>query len=149
MELRHIWVCPAGKNGTLLHDFWRFIDPRVVCVSNDLDPATTSFVAFFSASTSRLCQSVTNLYLPQREVFHLTIPEEHGKESAGKLGQKRWCFFFSFFPIVSAVSLHPTSYKSVKPWVNCSAALTINKGLLCELLFDLLISEPDQSFLPQ
>lgn len=26
MELHHLRVCTAGKNGTLLHAFWEFMD---------------------------------------------------------------------------------------------------------------------------
>lgn len=113
MELRHIWVCTAGKKGTLLRTFWEFMDVLEWFVFHvyRLWPITTSFVKFFQLKPT----DFINLYLQHKEVFRLCVSEEDGKFGGNWGGQWRHKGWVASPPPHSlGYSLHLTSYMTGK-----------------------------------
>lgn len=139
-----LWNCiisgcaPQGKLGhfyTLLGSLWT-ISSGLCFTSNSFGPKLRVF-CFHLKPTDFINQS--QIFTFNGKSF--PSQREPGKEFGGKRGgqwrQKGWLAVFFFPPHSLGWSLHLTSYTTVKAWVNCSAALTINKG--CLTLSDLLL----------
>lgn len=141
-----LWNCiipgwaPQGNLGhfyTLFGSLWTFSNG--LCFSSEsFGPPIQVLLSFFQHKPTELVN--------QSQIFTFNRKSFPSQKSLGKSlvgngegsgGRKDGCLVFFFFPHSLGCSLHLTSYTTVKAGVNCSAALTMNKG--CLTLSDLLV----------